>query len=111
MRRACYGTDHRNRPFIIYLVIIITIGAVLFHFLFWEEVNEVIQTEPPEGQNPEILGLLASIGIKKSEYFEPYARMKKILKVIADVGAATTRTGCLNCSHFQAMAATSTLQT
>ena len=58
---------------------------------FFEEVNEVVQAEPPQGQNPEILGLLASIGIKKGQSFNPDARMKKILAEAADVGAATAR--------------------
>jgi len=58
---------------------------------FFEEVNEVVQAEPPQGQNPEILGLLASIGIKKGQPFNPDARMKKILTEAADVGAATAR--------------------
>jgi hypothetical protein len=58
---------------------------------FFEEVNNVVQAEPSEGQNPEILGLLASIGIKKGQPFNPDARMKKILAEAADVGAATAR--------------------
>ncbi len=58
---------------------------------FFEEVNHVVQAEPSEGQNPEILGLLASIGIKKGQPFNPDARMKKILAEAADVGAATAR--------------------
>jgi hypothetical protein len=58
----------------------------------FEEINEVVQAEPSEGQNPEILGVLASIGIKKGQPFSPDARMKKILEEAADVGAATVRT-------------------
>ena len=61
-------------------------------FGIFEEINEVVQAEPPDGQNPEILGLLASIGIKKGQPFKPDARMKKILEEAADVGAATVRT-------------------
>jgi len=60
-------------------------------FDFFEEVNDVVQAEPPQGQNPEILGLLASIGIKKGQPFNPDTRMKKILTEAADVGAATAR--------------------
>ncbi len=60
-------------------------------FDFFEEVNDVVQAEPPDGQNPEILGFLASIGIKKGQPFNPDARMKKILTEAADVGAATAR--------------------
>jgi len=58
----------------------------------WEEINAVVQAEPAEGQNPEILGVLASIGIKKGQPFNPDARMKKILTDAAAVGAVTVRT-------------------
>jgi hypothetical protein len=58
----------------------------------FEEINEVVQAEPSEGQNPEILGTLASIGIKKGRPFNPDTRMKRILTEAADVGAATVRT-------------------
>lgn len=61
-------------------------------FGIFEEINEVVQAEPSEGQDPEILGLLASIGIKKGQPFNPDERMQKILKEAADVGAATVRT-------------------
>jgi len=58
----------------------------------FEEINEVVQAEPAESGDPEILGMLASIGIKKGQPFKPDARMKKILAEAADVGAATVRT-------------------
>ncbi|MGD8957887.1 MAG: DUF1254 domain-containing protein [Chromatiaceae bacterium] len=58
----------------------------------FEEINEVVQAEPAAGQDPELLGLLASIGIKKGQPFRPDARMKKILTEAADIGAATVRT-------------------
>ena len=58
----------------------------------FEEINEVVQAEPAEGQSAELLGLLASIGIHKGQPFAPDARMKKILTEAADVGAATVRT-------------------
>ncbi len=57
----------------------------------YEEINEVVQAEPSEGQSPELLGMLASIGIKKGQPFQPDARMKKILTEAADVAAATVR--------------------
>jgi len=47
-------------------------------YRFWEEINDVVQAEPSFGENPEILGLLASIGIEKGKPFNPDARMKKI---------------------------------
>ena len=34
-------------------------------FTFYEELNQIVQEEPSESQNPEILGLFAAIGIKK----------------------------------------------
>ncbi|WP_231930880.1 DUF1254 domain-containing protein [Botrimarina hoheduenensis] len=60
-------------------------------FGIYEEINEVVQAEPSEGQSPELLGMLASIGIKKGQPFQPNARMKKILTEAADVAAATVR--------------------
>jgi hypothetical protein len=57
----------------------------------FEEINEVVQAGPAAGQSPELLGLLASIGIKKGEAFAPDARMKQIIKEAADVGAVTVR--------------------
>jgi hypothetical protein len=61
-------------------------------FGIFEEINEVVQAEPPEFADPEILGLLASIGIRHGQPFNPDARMKKILVEAAAVGAATVRT-------------------
>jgi hypothetical protein len=58
---------------------------------FWEEVNSVIQKEPTDALEPEILGVLASIGIRKGHEFSPDARMKKILTEAADVAAVTAR--------------------
>lgn len=60
-------------------------------FTFFEELNEVVQEEPTESQDPEILGLFAAIGIKKGQPFEPDERMKKILTDAAAVGNATAR--------------------
>ena len=61
-------------------------------YKIYEEINEVVQAEPSVGQDPEILGILASIGIKKGMPFKPDARMKKILAEAAAVGAVTVRT-------------------
>jgi len=58
---------------------------------FWEELNAVIQREPVDAVDPEILGLLTSIGIEKGKPFAPDARMRKILTEAADVGAVTAR--------------------
>jgi hypothetical protein len=61
------------------------------NYLFFEEVNEVIQEEPSTAFDPEILGLLSAIGIQKGKPFEPDARMKRILTDAAAVGNATAR--------------------
>jgi hypothetical protein len=61
------------------------------NFLFYEEVNEVIQEEPLEAVESEVRGLLASIGIQKGKPFTPDARMKSILTDAAAVGNATAR--------------------
>ncbi|MEM9381109.1 MAG: DUF1254 domain-containing protein [Planctomycetota bacterium] len=61
-------------------------------FAIWEEIDSVVQAEPSDGQNPEILGALAAIGIQKGKPFEPDARMKRILTEAAEVGAMTVRT-------------------
>ncbi len=58
----------------------------------FEEINEVVQAEPGDGQDPEILGQLYAIGIKKGHPFKPDARMKKILTDAANVAAVTART-------------------
>ena len=60
-------------------------------FSFFEEVNMVIQDEPLESVDPEVRGLLASIGIRKGSPFAPDARMKSILTNAAAVGNATAR--------------------
>jgi len=61
-------------------------------FTIFDEINEVVQTEPSAGQNPEILGYFASIGMIKGKEFKPDARMKKILTEAAKVGSVTVRT-------------------
>lgn len=60
-------------------------------FGFFEEVDQLVQEEPSEAQDPEILGVLASIGIEKGKPFAPDARMKRILTEAAAVGNATVR--------------------
>jgi len=58
---------------------------------YWDEVNETIQAEPTTGLDPEIRGMLASIGIEKGKPFNPDARMKKILTEAAKVGSVTAQ--------------------
>ena len=60
-------------------------------YSYFERVNELIQEEPNEAQDPELLGLLASLGIEKDKRFEPDARMKTLLDEAAAVGNATAR--------------------
>jgi hypothetical protein len=59
---------------------------------YWDLINELVQTEPVEAGNPEILGLLASVGIVKGKPFKPDERMRKILSDAVKVGNATART-------------------
>lgn len=61
--------------------------AEIFH-----EINAVVQSEPLIGQNPELLGSLAAIGIIKGQEFKPDGRMQKILDEAAKIGAAIVRT-------------------
>jgi hypothetical protein len=58
---------------------------------FFDNVASVIQEEPLDAVEPEVRGLLASIGIKKGESFAPDNRMKGILAESAAVGNATAR--------------------
>lgn len=60
-------------------------------FSFYEELNAVVQYEPADAFNPELVGLWASIGIKKGKPFAPDERMKQILTEAAAVGNATAR--------------------
>ena len=58
---------------------------------YYDELNAVIQYEPADAFNPELVGLFASIGIKKGKKFAPDARMKKILADGAAIANATSR--------------------
>lgn len=66
-----------------------TIHANTFHF--YDEINAVIQHEPADAFDPEIVGLFAAIGIKKGKPFAPDARMKGILTDAVAVANATAR--------------------
>jgi hypothetical protein len=59
---------------------------------FWETIDELVQEEPPEAGDPELLGLLAAVGIVHGKPFKPDERMRKILEEAAVVGNATART-------------------
>lgn len=66
-----------------------TIHANDYHF--YPELDAVIQREPIELIDPELRGLLASIGIQKGKQFSPDARMKAILSDAMAIGNATAR--------------------
>ena len=61
-------------------------------FSYWELVHELVQQEPPGAGDPELMGLLAAVGIVHGKPFEPDDRMRKILEDAAVVGNATGRT-------------------
>jgi hypothetical protein len=61
------------------------------NFEFYEELDKVIQKEPADAFDPELVGTFAAIGIKKGKPFKPDARMKKILTEAAAIGNATAR--------------------
>jgi hypothetical protein len=61
-------------------------------FSFWELIHELVQQEPPEAVDPDLLGLLATVGIVHGKPFQPDARMRKILEDAVVVGNATART-------------------
>ena len=58
---------------------------------FYHEVQEVIDEEPASAFSPEILGMLAAIGIEKGRQFAPDNRLRKILEEAVAVGNATAR--------------------
>ena len=69
-------------------------------FSYFEMINDVVQREPAEALDPEIMGSLAAVGIVKGKPFTPDARMKKILTDAAAIGTGAGRT--LNWSSRQA---------
>jgi hypothetical protein len=66
-----------------------TIGANTFQF--YADVNQVVQEEPANALDPELLGQLAAIGIRKGKPFAPDERLKKTLTEAVAVGNATAR--------------------
>ena len=61
-------------------------------FSYFEMLNDLVQKEPAEALDPEIMGSLAAIGIVKGKPFNPDARMKQILTDAAAIGTAAGRT-------------------
>lgn len=61
-------------------------------FSYYEMLNRLVQSEPATVLDPELMGPIAAIGIKKGEEFAPDDRMKKILTDAVAVANATGRT-------------------
>jgi len=66
-----------------------TVGSNTYSF--YEDLNQVIQEEPADSEDPEFMGRIFAIGIQKGKPFAPDNRMKKILTEAAAVGNATAR--------------------
>ncbi|MEJ2863563.1 DUF1254 domain-containing protein [Actinomycetospora flava] len=58
---------------------------------FFEEIDTLVQEEPPEALDPERTGQCASIGIVHGRPFAPDARMRRILEQGARLAAAACR--------------------
>ena len=61
-------------------------------FTYFEVINDLVQKEPADALDPEIMGSLAAVGIVKGKPFKPDARMQKILTDAAAIGTAAGRT-------------------
>ena len=60
-------------------------------YRFWDILNEVVQSEPPESSDPVTLGMFAAVGIQHGRPFALDERMRAILTEAATVGDATAR--------------------
>jgi len=60
-------------------------------FSFYEMLNEVVQSEPATSLDPELMGPIAALGIKKGKPFEPDERMKNIMTEAVALGNASSR--------------------
>jgi len=58
---------------------------------FYREVQEVLEQEPAAAFSPELLGLLAAIGVEKGAPFAPDERMRALLEDGVAIGNATAR--------------------
>jgi hypothetical protein len=61
-------------------------------YRYFEVLNDLVQAEPAAVIDPELMGPIAAIGIKKGKDFAPDERMKKILTNAVAVANATGRT-------------------
>ncbi len=71
-------------------------------FRFWEMLDEVVQSEPPESADPLTLGMFASVGIRRGRPFAPDERIRAILTEAATVGDATARALTYRFRHQEA---------
>lgn len=58
---------------------------------FYDEINELIQYEPPEVFNAEWLSMAKRLGIEKGKPFNPDARMRGVLEEAAKIATAEAR--------------------
>jgi hypothetical protein len=65
-------------------------------FSFFTTINDLVQQEPADAMDPEVMGSLAAIGIEKGKPFNPDARMKKILEEAVATANATARAIVVN---------------
>jgi hypothetical protein len=61
-------------------------------YSYYKMLNDLVQAEPATVIDPELMGPIAAIGIKKGQPFAPDARMKKILTEAITLANATSRT-------------------
>jgi len=60
-------------------------------YTFFMQLNALVQEQPADAFDPQIMGDLAAIGIVKGKTFNPDARMKKILNDVVAIGNAPSR--------------------
>ena len=61
------------------------------NYNYFEILNELVQQEPADAMDAEVMGALAAIGIVKGKPFSPDARMQKILADAVVTANATAR--------------------
>lgn len=61
-------------------------------YSYYEMLDRLVQSQPATTLDPELMGPIAAIGIRKGETFAPDARMKGILQDAIKVANATGRT-------------------
>lgn len=64
------------------------------NYEFYNELNAVIQYEPANAFNEELVGVFASIGIKKGNPFAPDQHIKSLLQEAVAIGNASARSIC-----------------